>query len=297
MNSEAIWPFYAGILAQAVFLLLGQFERTDFMRLLGSCGGSLIGLIPIKNEQHYGISFHLFAVACAFSIGYALLFKEKVLERINKEILMVWTLVGFYIAMQTPLITTHSQALIALSVLSVIPIINAFAGFDRSYGWKVYFYIWFLCVLVGIAASKFAFSTVANIFWFHHGDENLSALTVFFVGMSFLYLAVNLWYVLELIPIPGKQQSFSDRLENIQDDMEILADDYDDLQVQWWKTVLLLVISGSSLAINYFKHFVSDETLIPYIIVLLPVVDKFRLPTKAPVQTIASTGTQVQSDE
>ncbi|HEY1790846.1 MAG TPA: hypothetical protein VGJ73_22040 [Verrucomicrobiae bacterium] len=46
MNLEAVWPFYAGILAQAVFLLIGKFERSDVTKALGCCGGSLLGLIP-----------------------------------------------------------------------------------------------------------------------------------------------------------------------------------------------------------------------------------------------------------
>jgi hypothetical protein len=297
MKLEAVWPFYAGILVQAVFLLIGQFERSDLTKLLGCCAGSLLGFIPGKHEHQYSLSFHLFAAAAAFSIIYAIFFKQKILERINKEILMVWTMVGLYIAFQTSLITAHPPVLIVLSALSAIPIVNAFAHFDKSYGWKVYLYIWFLCVLIGIAASKFAFSTVVNIFQFHQNAEEINSVTAFFVGMSFLYLTVNLWYVIELIPLPGKHQSFSERLEHVKEDMEILADDYDDAQVRWWKTVLLLAISISLLALNYFQHFVSDETLIPLLIVLLPVTDKFKLPCKAPVQTIANTDPPIEAGE
>jgi Ca2+/H+ antiporter len=135
-------------------------------------------------------------------------------------------------------------------------------------------------VLVGIAASKFSFSTVANVFDFSRATEEVTALQMFIIGMSFLYLAVNLWYVVELIPLPGKHQSLSDRLAEVEKDMEILADDDDDEQVRWWKTVLLLAVTVSVLAANYFVNFVSDETLVPLFIVLLPVVDKFKLPAK-----------------
>ncbi len=288
MNFDNIWPFYAGILVQAVFLLLGQFGRGDLLKFLGACGGSLLGLLPGKHETHYYLPLHLFLIACFFSVFYALCFKKKVLERINKEILMVWTLVGLYIALQTPFITAWPPAMMVLLGLSLIPVVNAFAGFDKSHGWKVYFYIWFLCVLVGITASKFAFSTVANVFGFSHRTEEINALGIFLIGMSFLYLAVNLWYVVELIPLPGKHQTLSQRLEEVKEDMEILAGDYDANQVRWWKTILLLAVSASLLAVNYFHQFVSDETLVPLLIVALPVVDKFKLPGKAPVETVSS---------
>ena len=220
-----------------------------------------------------------------FAITYALCFKKKILERINKEILMVWTLVGLYIAVRSPLVMAYPPVLLLLLGLGLLPVLNAFAGFDASYGWKVYFYIWFLCVLVGIAASKFAFWTVANVFEFSHATEEITALQMFIIGMSFLYLTVNLWYVVELIPLPGKHQSFSERLAEVGEDLEILAEDYDDKQVRWWKTVLLLAVTVSVLTTNHFMNFISDETLVPLFIVLLPVVDKFKLPSKTAPQT------------
>lgn len=282
MNPDVLWPFYAGILVQAIFLLIGQFEPKDFPKLGGCCLASLLGLIPGKHETNYHLNLHLFFIACAFAIAYAFCFKKKILERINKEILMVWTLVGLYLALRTPLVMSYPPLLLLLLGLGLLPVINAFAGFDARYGWKVYFYIWFLCVLVGIAASKFAFSTVANVFEFSHATGEISALQMFVIGMSFLYMAVNLWYVVELIPLPGKHQSFSERMEEVKEDLEILADDYDAEQVRWWKTVLLLAVAVTALAANYFVNYVSDETLVPLLIVLLPVADKFRLPAKTP---------------
>jgi hypothetical protein len=281
MESNAVWLFYAGIVAQAVFLLLDRFEARDVLKLLGCCAAAPLGLIPGKHETHYHLPFHLLMVACVFSVVYAVCFKKKILEHINKEILMVWTLVGLYIALRTPFVTAHPLVLILLLVLSVLPIVNAFTEMDASHAGRVYFYVWFLCVLVGIAASKFAFSTAANVFGFSHGTEEINSLEMFIIGMSFLYLVVNLWYVIELIPLPGKHQSFSDRLAEVREAMEILADDYDAKQVRWWKTVLLLVVSGSLLAVNHFQQFVSDETLIPLLIIALPVMDKVKISAKA----------------
>jgi hypothetical protein len=285
MNTDVLWLFYAGIFAQAIFLLTGRFESKDFLKLGGCCLSALAALIPGKHETHYNLNFHLFLIACVFAVGYAWCFKKRILERINKEILMVWTLVGLYIALRTPLVASHPPVFLVLLMLGLLPVINAFAGFDARYGWKVYFYIWFLCVLVGIAASKFAFSTVANVFAFSHGTEEINALQMFVIGMSFLYLAVNLWYVIELIPLPGKHQSFGERLEEVEEAMEILAEDYDDEQVGWWKTGLLLSVTVSLLAANYFVNFVSDETLIPVLIIILPVADKIKLPGKTTPQT------------
>jgi hypothetical protein len=46
MNSQAIILFYAGIVAQAVFLLLGQMTLKDAGLILACGAGSLLGFIP-----------------------------------------------------------------------------------------------------------------------------------------------------------------------------------------------------------------------------------------------------------
>ena len=283
MNSQTIIPFYAGILAQAVFLLLGQLGLKDAGKLLACCAGSALGFIPGKHERNYDLSFHMFMVACVFAIAYAFCFKKKILQHIDKEIVSVWTLVGLYIALRTPFIVSHPQLLILVLCLSLIAVANAFAGFDKAYGWQVYFYIWFLCILVGIVISQFAFSTVFSIFGQNAAPAD--SFTLFVVGMSFLYLAVNFWFLIELIPLPGKHQSFSDRLEEVEEAMEELAEDYDVAAVPLWKTSLLLILTASLLAANYWGHFVNDTLLIPILIAVLPVLDRLKLfdrPTAAP---------------
>jgi len=284
VNSEAIALFYAGVLVQAVFLLLGQLSLKDARMILACCAGSVLGLIPGKHEHSYNLSFHLFMVACFFAVFYALCFKKKILVHIDKEILLVWTLVGLYIALQAPLIVSHPPLLIPLLILSLIAIINAFAGFDNSYRWQVYFYVWFLCILVGIAASRLAFSTMFSIFG--HNATPDEPLERFVIGMSFLYLAVNLWYVIELIPLPGKHQSFKERLKQVEKDMDVLAGDYDVKPVPPWKTLLLLILTVSLLTANYTVHFVSDDILIPVLIAVLPVLDKLKIFTRAPAAPV-----------
>jgi len=295
MNSQAIILFYAGILTQAVFLLLGRMTFKDAGLILACCAGSLLGLVPGKHEHHYDLSTHWFFVACVFAVGYAFCFKKKILTHIDKEILMVWTLVGLYAALQTPFIVAHPQLPYPLLGLSLIAVVNAFAGFDKAYGWQVYFYIWFLCVLVGIAASQFAFSTMFSIFG--HGTVSAGSFTMFVLGMCFLYLAVNLWYLVELIPLPGKHQSFSDRLEEVEEAMEELAEDYDVEPVALWKTALLFVLTASLLAANYFGHFVSDTILIPVLIATLPMLDRLRLFGKPPPAAVVDAPTETLTDD
>jgi hypothetical protein len=224
-------------------------------------------------------------VACVFAIAYAVCFKKKILEHLDKEILLVWTLVGLYVALQTPFIIEHRPLLLIVLALNIAAVFNAFGNYDDSYGWRVFCYICFLCILVGIVASQFAFATMFSIFG--HDRAPIGQFAAFVIGMSFLYLAVNLWYVVQLIPLPGKHQSFSDRLEEVEDAMEELAEEYVVESVPLWKTLLLLLLTASLLAANYFGRFVSDTLLIPVLIAALPGFDRLKLfgrPPAVPVE-------------
>lgn len=296
MNSEAMIAFFAGMLVQAVFLLLGKLEPKDLVIILLCCAGSALGLIPGKHEHNYDFSFHLFIAACVFAVAYAYIFKEKILERINKEIVMVWTLVGLYIALGFPFIVSHQQLTFLLLALSLLPIVNAFADFDQSYGWKVYFYIWFLCLIVGVMISQFAFSTVSAVFGFGHHTVPINPLTIFVIGMSFLYLAVNLWYVLEIIPISGEKQSFDERMEEVEEDLEMFAANYDADQVRSWKTLVVFILCVSLLAANYFRHFISDTVLIPLLIAMLPVLNKSNF-SKVPALSVTEPAEETATPE
>jgi len=239
------------------------------------CAGSTAGLIPGKHENPYHLPLHLLIVAGVFALAYAAFFKEKILERINREILMVWTLAGLYIAFETPAIASNPHLWLPTVVLSLVAIVNAFACFDNSYGWRAYFYVWFLCIMVGVMASRFAFSAISSIFGLYRSPDEINPLMIFVIGMSFLYLAVNLWYVIELIPIPGKHQSLSERLEQVEEDLNILAGDYDVEPVRRWKTLLLFVLCTSLLALNHFWHVVSEIVIISLLIGVLPVLHRF----------------------
>lgn len=286
MNTQAITLFYAGMLAQAIFLLLGQMSFKDAGILLICLAGSLAGFIPGKHEHHFDLSNHWFPVACIFAIAYAVFFKKKILEHIDKEILMVWTVVGLYTALQTPFIIEHPPLLILIAVLCLIAIANAFAGFDSAYGWQVYFYIWFLCILISLLVSQFAFSSMFSIFG--HGSVPAEPFAMFVLGMSFLYLVANVWYVIELIPIPGKHQSLDERLEEVEEAMDDLVQDYDARSAPLWKTALLLGITVVLLAANCFGRFVNDATLVPILIAVLPALDRLKLFNRQPVTAAAA---------
>jgi hypothetical protein len=70
--------------------------------------------------------------------------------------------------------------------------------------------------------------------------------------------------------------------------MDVLAQDYDARSVPLWKTLLLLMVTASLLAANYFGHFVNDTILVPVLIAALPMLDRLNLFTRPPAAPVST---------
>jgi hypothetical protein len=88
---------------------------------------------------------------------------------------------------------------------------------------------------------------------------------MFFIGTAFLFIVVNFWYIVSLIPIPGKNQKFKQRILNVKKDMSDLASDYDTGGTNWIR-ISLLIVSVIILGLNFCFHYVPDSLLIPLLI-------------------------------
>ena len=255
--------FYVGILTQAIFLLLPRITLRDVGWVGLVCAAALLGFYQKDSNGQYDLYIHLFAVACVFSAFYALVFKDRILTHINKEVLMLWNFVFLYIYVQSGLFSI--PILTALVMLgSVIAIVNAFFSLDTSYALKAYFYVWFLALMVGILSSQFAFQSIA--FFFNNGQGAPEPFGMFFIGASFLWLAVNAWYIIELVPLPGRSQSFRSRLQEVKSDIAVLVSDYDVIQENRWVVLGIALCAGGLLAANYILDFVSPLTLVPLVV-------------------------------
>ncbi len=273
-----ILPFYLGILAQAFLLIQEKFEKIDLVVIILSAVLALGGLIPGKGEDVYSLYGHLFIVAVIFCIIYAVFFRKKLLLKINKEILAIWNVIFVYIIFQHVSII-QSPILSAIIIIpSLFVLANILFSFDSRYSWKAALYVWFLIIIVGIASSHFAFTSLDIFFTQDHALTD-SPVEMFFIGASFLFITVNFWYIISLIPLPGKNQKFKQRLLNIKKDMDDLVSDYDPGRINW-TGIIILIISITALGVNLSYHYAPDSLIIPILIVCSPLIAKI-VPARA----------------
>jgi hypothetical protein len=78
---------------------------------------------------------------------------------------------------------------------------------------EIRLYTWYLVIIVFLGCLQFPFG---NLSIFHDGSALgwLGPIDAFATGMASLYLLTNAYYLSELLPIPGRNQSFSDRMKD-----------------------------------------------------------------------------------
>jgi hypothetical protein len=92
-----------------------------------------------------------------------------------------------------------------------------------------------------------------------------SSWELIIIGYSYLALLANVFYVLYFIPIPGKRQSFKDRMRNIREHAKDLEEKYVAVNSTSRQILLTIVIFLILLALNSLNY-ISGELLVSIVL-------------------------------
>lgn len=268
-----IFPFLVfvfGMFAQAFYMLWGRWEKGDGKKTLLAFTLGLAGMLPGKNEKEYSIPLHLFLSCMLAAFAFVQQFRKKLLVRIDGQILLAWNVI-FLAVLFSRLDIVAWWPLFAIIVLpTAMTIINGFSDIDRTFMWQVFFYVWFTVIIVAVGLFHFAFDTL-KVFWGTIPPET-SLFNLIFAGASFLYILVNAWYALYIVPLPGKHQSFANRMQEVRAHMQLLAHGY------LWKkdnivaNVALVIVLPFFFALNYFYQFADESFFVSLALVVTALI-------------------------
>jgi hypothetical protein len=259
-----LW-FALGVGLQALLLIRGDW---NWGRLALCVAFGALGMLPAKHEHNYEPFLHVLLSLGFFAFMFALRFKSDLLPVISEKVLLSYSLIlwfAFFSYFYNG--TAWSNA---LAVLLLVPTGAAvFIALQRpslSFVWKLSLYTWFLCIVVSLGLFQFPFRHLA-IFLSPEKSPWLNPLDCIVAGMAFLYLAVNMAYLFELIPIPGKHQSWADRMEEWHKLTGLMTERFEDEPVHRLG-MLFIVAQGIALLLIYFFHWVSAALAINISVVL-----------------------------
>ena len=271
MNERLIlilW-FGLGVIIQAILLIRNDWDWGK----LGLCLGiGLMGFMPGKHENNYDPLIHIFLCFCFFAFIFAITFKEDILPLISEKILLSYSLIFWFsfFSFFYKDAFIHKFLFILFLLPSLATVFIAFIKSKLNFWGKLFFYSWFLTIIVSLGLFRFSFSHLSLFFSNHHSSW-IGPIDCILTGMAFLYLVVNATYIWELIPIPGKNQSWKSRMEEWHELTNLMTQRCDDQQPTHVQTILILVLQGGGLFLNYQYHLVPAAVLIN-VLLLLPII-------------------------
>lgn len=272
-----IASFGFGVALQALLLMRGDW---NWGKLAGCVAIGLVGLAPGKHESVYQPLFHVLMVFSVFSVMFAFAFKEDILPIVTEAILLWYTVVFWYALYSSSYLsmrTAPGSVLVALLLLPTaatlyIAAVKTQCGFVLKLG----LYSWFLVIIVCLGLLQFPFSQL-KLFFKDHQVPWVTPFESMTAGMAFLFLLANGAYVYYLIPIPGKRQSFADRMREWHEFTDLLTQRFDDSQVTIVQAVIALGVGGTALLLTAIYRWFPPELVINVAIVIPAIVFHPRL--------------------
>lgn len=281
-----IWlvvAFFIGMVFQAFFMLVGRWERGDFLKILASIGFGLLGMLPGKSENNYDPGMHFFFAAIIFIFAFTAYFKKRLLSRIGARTLLIINVL--FLAVIVNQFRFSWPLAIIVFIPTILTFINGFTDMDRKFGWQVFFYAWFSIMVASMGIFHFAYRNLGILFrWgsigeiFGSGQVPLvSPSEMFLAGAAFLYIISSAWYALALIPIPlSKRQTYQQRMIEVRAHMQMLAYGYIWQKDDFLGNFICALLFPLFLFLNYQFVIIGENTLISLVLAILPLIERLR---------------------
>jgi hypothetical protein len=267
MNEHLIlvlW-FGLGVALQVLLLTRGDW---NWGKLAVCIAVGAAGMLPGKHEHQYQPYVHVLFALGLFAFFFAIWFKDDLLPVISEKVLLSYSSIFWFAFFSYFYKETVCKNLLlgALLLPSTATIVVAVLRPKLNFVWKLCLYTWFLSIVVSIGLLQFPFQHLA-IFLSPQASPWLTPLDCIVAGMAFLYLAVNIAYLYELIPIPGKHQSWADRMKEWHALTDLMTQRFED-EPMHRTGMLLLAGQGVALLVIYFFHWVPAGLTINLFVVL-----------------------------
>jgi hypothetical protein len=262
----AIWG--VGLIAQALLSLRERLTIDDAAKILWmALGSGVIGFLPFRHENGYHPHQHTIAAFTVFVFAFAAAYMKWLMPVVSEHMLLVWNIL--FLATIVPLLGPASPWFYPLLVPSASTLVLAFTPGRIPFALKAAFYVWFLTILVGLGVAQFTTGALSAFF-----DEStrirLSPADAFVSGMAFMSIGIYAVFLVLLIPIPGKHQSWDDRMREWHLETDLMVRHFDDDNQRVTTTLVILVLLGGLIAAQARWALVSPLMFLNLAIVVTP---------------------------
>ena len=254
-----------GMLVKTVHLSVFNFKKSDLYMIPLAFLGGFVVMGEIAEDYKPGDFLEPWAgMPIGFALVIAFTFKDRLLPVVTEGTLFGYSLIAGYIFFSNIYFNETEVGVFSFLLMSLcIGLAMFLIIYPRQVGKiaQTILMTLFICIsiYIGYELTK---GTVS----FDGSDWELVV-----VGYSYFALIANVFYVLYFIPIPGKRQSFEERMRNISEHAKDLEEKYVAVNSTSKQIFLTLVLFFVMLLFDYLDY-VSDALLISTILSFMMLV-------------------------
>lgn len=234
----------------------------DVLLWFASWAFAAIASLLLLKGSHQSVEQFVFLTLIVFGLALTCVLYRNLLPRLSEHSLLVLSLLVLYCVGKYMRFNNTIAAIIAFLLVGVPFLLSLYNAFVRTHltpAVKLFLFLWFIVVNVSFLAV-YIYSSIAS----RTGSGGLvSPLNSFLIGLTAFTLIANLGF-LYMFVFPGRKgQGIKGRIREWKEYAYVLIQNHDDTQIRLYQTLVILLIGGGGLALNYLTNSASDGVVIP----------------------------------
>ncbi len=217
----------------------------------------------LKNKYVLSIEVVIIEFVFLYSVLFIGIFREDILPYINESIILQLTIISCYFAL-----TSRLPTILIYPLFFIVPyvVFLNFSSYELGNIPKFLLYVWYL-LMSAVILGILMYARLTRLYQL----PVFSILDAFLGGMISLRLFTPIYFLLQLIPFPSKQTSFSDRIYEVKIEIEQMIQHYINFQVRITATLLTVLLQTAILALNYWLNILPEWSVIDGSIILFAI--------------------------
>ena len=222
--------------------------------LFAGCSVAGIVLSTLQSAPKTGI----LVAALFFTVIVYGLHQKRILPLVNERILLQQTLVTSYMLLVSQLISPFFlwPTMLALAIATIV----AFVPRELPKVMRFCGYLWF--VAMNIMLIGFQFSAGNILVFSEYKTVDFSIFGMLITGMLSVLVLTQIMTLAVLSPLPGKHQTWAERKKELAKQYYLITQKYSNVQLLPLQALLVIVIQGGILLLNYWLN------ILPHLIVI-----------------------------
>ncbi len=255
-----------GMLLQLTVMIL-PVRRWDWARYLG-CAALPVLVFVTEHEKHAEIDASFGLVFCGmFTLTFALVFQERLLPRLSEVTVLTWTTVLLCVVVEVAPWQFSTYLILCAGVAACALVI---VRQKLPSALKVGVYAAFLLGVVAMGALQFRGSDLALIAAGH--SEQLDYRYALIDGAAGAYIGVHAVFLFEILPIPGKHESWTDFKTRWTSYIHEIVSRLDDVRLDPRFAVLLVLGIVLAVYANHELGAMPDRVFANFVLFGLPTI-------------------------